>query len=139
MAATTYTIQNVLNALIRGQAFTQPSELWVALHTGSPGLTGANEVDTGNWPSYVRRDSLQGDTQAAAWSSPDGNGITWNQKQLIFPVFDGSSPVTITHFSVFNAETGGNCLFSGALETPREIGPSQVFVSDTDKLGAQLS
>jgi len=139
MAATTYTIENVLNALIRGQAFTQSSELWVALHAGDPGKDGSNEVNTTDWPSYVRRDSLQGDTQANAWSAPDAEGITWNQKQLIFPVFDGGTEITITHFSVFDAELGGNCLFSGALETPRQIGPSQVFVSDTDKLGAKLS
>lgn len=141
MSATTYTINNVLNALIRGQAFTAPAGIYVSLHTADPGLTGANEVTVQAWPSYVRRDSLQGDTFANAWAAPDGAGTVWNQKQMIFPVFDSGTPVTITHFALFDAEAvgTGNCLASGALTTPREIGQSQVFVADTDKLGVQLS
>lgn len=138
MGASTYTIENFLNALLRGQAFVAPSALWISLHTADPGLTGANEVDTADWPSYVRRDSLQGDTKANAWSVPDGSGISWNQKQLIYPIFDGGSDVTITHFAVYDAETNGNILASGALTTARTLSSSQVFVADTDKLGVKV-
>ena len=138
MSASRHTVENIINALIRGQPFTIPSQLFVSLHTADPGQTGANEVTLAAWPSYVRRDSLEGDTRTNAWSAPDAGGITWNQKQMIFPVFDGASDVTITHFGIWDASAAGTFLTSGQLTTPRGIGPSQVFVADTDKLGVKV-
>lgn len=138
MPASTFTIDNILNALIRGQAFTAPAALWISLHTASPGGTGANEVTLAQFPSYVRRDSLQGDTKANAWAAADGQGISWNQKQLIYPVFDGASAITITHFGIWDASTAGTFLSYGALTTPRLLDTSQVFVADTNKLGVQV-
>lgn len=138
MSASTHTIENILNALMRDGLFTSPSELWISLHTADPGLTGTGEVTTVAWPSYERRDSLQGDTKSNAWSVPDIDGITYNQKQLIFPVFNGASSVTVTHFGIWSAGTGGDFIASGILTTPREIGASQVFVADTDKLGVKV-
>lgn len=138
MGATTYTIANVIDAQLRGQAWQAPAALYVALHTADPGLTGASEVSAAAFPSYVRRDSLQGDSAANAWSAADAEGKSFNQKQLIFPVFDGASDLTITHFAVWDAASGGNCLFSGALTTARTLSASQVFVADKDKLALQV-
>jgi hypothetical protein len=138
MAASRHTVENILNALMREGSFVAPSELWISLHTADPGETGGNEVDTTDWPSYERRDSLQGDTKDNAWSVPDVDGITFNQKQLIFPVYNGTGSVTITHFGIWGAATGGTFIASGELTTPREIGPSQVFVADFDKLGVKM-
>lgn len=138
MAASRHTVENVINALIRGQAFIVPAGLFVSLHTSDPGQTGTGEVTTAAWPSYVRRDSLQGDTKANAWAEADVDGVSWNQKQLIYPVFDGGSEITITHFALWSALTAGTYLVNGALTTPRLIGPSQVFVADTNKLGVKV-
>jgi hypothetical protein len=138
MSASRHTIENILNALMRDGTFTAPTELWVSLHTADPGETGSDEVTTVAWPSYERRDSLQGDTKNNAWSEPDVEGKSSNQKQLIFPVFNGPSNVTVTHFGIWNAATAGTFLTAGALLTPREIGTSQVFVADFDKLSVKV-
>lgn len=138
MSASRHTVENIINALMRGQPFQAPAELWISLHTADPGDDGDHEVDLAAWPSYVRRDSLEGDTMGAAWSAPDVEGITWNQKQMIFPVFDGASDITITYFGIWDASNAGTFLTSGQLTTPRAIGPSQVFVADTDKLGVKV-
>lgn len=139
MSASRHTVENIINALIRGQAFIAPSELYISLHTADPGATGSNEIDLTSWPSYARQDSLQGDTLGNAWKAADGEGISWNQKQMIFPVFDGPTGVVVTHFGIWNAASNGIFLASGQLTTPREVGPSQVFVADTDKLGVKVS
>lgn len=135
MAASRHTVENVINALIRGQAFIAPAELYVSLHTGVPGEQGDNEVTQAEWPSYARQDSLQGMTMADAWSAPNANGVSFNQNQLLFPVFNGPDDIIITHFGIWSADTAGTFLVSGALATPRDIGESQVFVADTNKLG----
>lgn len=132
-AASNYLEGKIINLVLRGQTFTPPSAIYIALHDGDPGETGANEVTTGNWPSYVRKDSRDGDTLANAWSD-EGDGSSKNQKQLIFPVFDGGSAITVTHFSLWDAASGGNNLINKALETPRQIAPGQVYVVDIEKL-----
>ncbi len=137
MSASRVTVENILNAMILGQAFTIPTELYVSLHTADPGQAGANEVTLTEWPAYVRRDSLQGDVRTNAWSAVDVDGVTWNQKQLIFPVFDGPAAITITHFGLFDG-TAGVFLTYGALTTPRQIDASQVFVADRNKLGVKV-
>lgn len=55
MGASTYTQTNILNALLRGETMPLPTGTFVSLHTGDPGVTGANEVTTAAWPGYVRR------------------------------------------------------------------------------------
>ena len=138
MSASRHTVENIINALIRGQPFTIPSQLFVSLHTADPGQTGANEVTLAGWPDYVRRDSFQGDTRTNAWSAVDVGGVSWNQKQIIFPVFNGPAPITITHFGIWDASNAGTFLTYGALLTPRQLGTSQVFVADRNKLGVKV-
>lgn len=139
-AATTYTIENVLNALLRGGAFQAPTNVYIALHTGDPGDNGANEVTPAEWPSYVRLDSADGGTLAAAWSDPAvDNGESLNQIQRIYPVFNGPAPLIVSHFSLWDAASGGNCLLGAALTTARQINSADVFVVDTEKLTARLT
>lgn len=136
-AASNYLENMIVNSVLRGQSFTVPTEVYVALHTGNPNETGANEVDNTAWPSYNRMDSKQGDTLENAWSAPN-NGVSRNQKQLIFPVYNGTGSLTITHFSLFNAETGGQMLVGAALDTSRTIQAGDVFVVDIEKLTVQV-
>lgn len=136
-AASNYLENMIINSVLRGQAFTVPANVFVALHTGNPNETGSNEVTTAAWPSYVRMDSKAGDTLSNAWSAPS-NGISRNQKQLIFPVYNGTGTLTITHFSLFTAATGGNMLVGAALDTSRTIQAGDVFVVDIEKLTVQV-
>lgn len=136
-AASNYLENMIINSVLRGQSFAVPTDVYVALHTGNPNETGANEVNTTVWPSYVRMDSTDNGALEDAWSTPD-NGVSKNQKQLIFPVYNGASSLTITHFSLFDAATGGNMLVGAQLDTARTIQAGDVFVVDIEKLTVQV-
>jgi hypothetical protein len=112
----------------------------VALHTANPGESaGDNEVTTGAWPAYVRMDSAAGGALSAAWSDPSlADGVSKNQNQLLYPVYNGASNLTVTHFSLWDAASGGNFLVGAALSTARTIQPSDVFVIDIEKLTVRV-
>lgn len=133
-AASDYLETAIYNNLLRGVNFVPPSAIYVALHTASPGDTGDNEVGTGAFPAYVRQDAAKGSGNVAdGWTAPSG-GSGKNALQLIFPVFDGAAPLTVTHYTLWDAATGGNCLVSGQLASSRTLNPGDVFVVDVQKL-----
>ncbi|MBU9386639.1 phage tail fiber protein [Burkholderia multivorans] len=136
-AASDYTENNVINALLRGQAFPLPSKTYLSLHTANPGETGGNEVSTTVWPAYVRKDAEVGDAIGSGWAPPN-NGTTTNAKQVLYPSHNGTSAITITHFAIYDAPTGGNMLCYAALNTPRTLQPGDVFVFDVGSLTVQM-
>jgi hypothetical protein len=132
-AASDYLENALANAVLRGVAFTSPTKTYISLHTASPGDTGANEVSLAAFPAYLRKDAALGAAQSAAWTAASG-GQSKNALQLIYAVFDGASPITITHFGVWDALTAGNSLLNGALAASRTLNPGDVFVIDVQKL-----
>jgi len=140
MAASTYTRQNVVNALLRGVALPLPDTVYVSLHTADPGSTGANEVTTGAWPDYVRRDAANGiGGVASGWSATDVNGSSKNAKQITFPNNNGGGPITVTHCALWDAANAGNMICGGTLTTPRTLLVGEVLVFDTNTLSATLT
>jgi hypothetical protein len=117
MAVTTYFADKLLGVL-RGQALTPPSGLWLALHQyaeGSP--TTDNELTTALWPAYARRPL---GTLTDAWIvSPDNTSVIANANALAFPAVDGASSLYVTGFSLFDALTDGNMLLRASLITPQ--------------------
>lgn len=120
MPASTYLGNMLLDSILRGQAFTLPTSVFVALHTADPTVAGLNEVTLGNWPSYVRLEADQGTTIDQGWSAASAKS-TQNAKILLYPVQDGASDVIVTHFSVWDANTGGNMLVYGSLSASKTI------------------
>lgn len=102
----TYFANWVIDHMLRGQAFTPPSTIYVSLHTADPGDAGANEVTGGG---YAR----QAVTLAAA-----ANKATSNTAVI---EFTNMPAVTITHVGIWNAPTGGNLLMYGPLTTPKTV------------------
>lgn len=136
-AASNYLESKIINLVCRGVAFTPPAKTYVALHTANPGDTGAGEVTTTAYPAYVRQDAAKGGAQADAWVETD-NGVVKNALQLLYAMYDGAGPLTVTHFSVWDAATGGNMLVSAPLASSRTINPGDVIVVDAQKLTAQV-
>lgn len=136
-AASNYLENALINAITRGVAFTSPAKTFVALHTSNPGETGNNEVNTTAYPAYRRQDASLGGDQADAWTPPN-DGVVKNANQMIYAMYDGAAPLTVTHFSVWDAQTGGNMLFYAPLTSPRTINNGDVFVVDAQKLTAQV-
>ena len=137
-AASNYTENNVIDALLRGVAFPLPAKTYVSLHTANPGEAGGNEVTTGAFPAYVRREAEVGGAIGSGWSAPS-DGVSQNAKQLTYPGFDGASPVTVTHWAVYDASTGGNMLFYAPLQTSRQLQSGDVFVFDINALTVTMA
>jgi hypothetical protein len=80
--------------------------VWVSLHDGDPGLTGANEI-TGGSPSYAR--------QQAVWD-PAAAGVL----SLAGPeTFDVPASADVTHYGVWSAVSAGT-FYGGATLSPPE-------------------
>lgn len=135
-AASNYTENNVINSLLRGVAFPLPTKTYLSLHTANPGESGGSEVSTTNWPSYVRKDAANGEAIDTGWNEPV-DGVTTNLQQVLYPSHNGASAITITHWAVYDAATGGNMLNYAALNTPRTLQPGDVFVFDAGSLTVQ--
>lgn len=120
MPATTYLANEILDHILRGETYMAPTGVFISLHTADPGLTGANEVSTGNWPAYVRQDADGGGSPTAGFSAASAKA-TANLLKLSFPANDGASGVTVTHFGIWDASTGGNCLFADALDSSKTV------------------
>jgi hypothetical protein len=87
---------------------TRPTAWYVALHTADPGETGATAEVSGS--SYARQSTTF--TQTV-------NEVE-NDAPISFPTVTGS-PYTVTHVSVWDAVSGGNCLYKGALTVSKAL------------------
>ena len=135
-AASNYLENAVIESTLRGAAFPTITKIYVALHTNNPTDAGGNEVTSALWPSYARQDAAKGGSISSGWTAA-ADGVSKNALQLIFPVFDGSADLTVTHFSLHTALTGGNMLVYAPLQAPRTVQNGDVFVVDTQKLTVQ--
>jgi hypothetical protein len=132
-AASTYLEGKLVEHVLRNVAYTSPTKTYISLHTADPGATGANEVTTGTFPSYARKDAALGGAQSSAWTA-QASGVCKNALQLIYAVYDGASPLTITNFGIWDAATAGNNMLNGTLAASRTLNPGDVFVIDVQKL-----
>ena len=100
-------------------AVTRPTAWYVALHTDDPGETGANEVVVGTDADYVRK--------AITFDDPvTGTGMCLSDLAASWTVAAGSAGYTVTHISIWTAESAGTCLTSGPLLPNRALVASQV-------------
>lgn len=101
---------------------------WVALFTGTlSGDTPGTEVPATN--GYGRVNS------AGKWATPSAGSVS-NNATISFTTATGSwaSGAPITHFAIFDAATGGNALYYGALSDQTKTfgtGDQAVFSSGT--------
>ena len=113
-----YTEDAVLNLILRNTAWSR-SASYVALHTASPGDTGANEVSAG-W--YARK--------AISFNAATTSGAT-NDGQVTFDEVTGGSS-TVTHVSIWDASTSGNMIWWKALSSSKvlNIGAIPIIADD---------
>ncbi|WP_010278789.1 phage tail fiber protein [Paenibacillus senegalensis] len=105
-----------LNAALRGETFTAPETVYVALYTSDPTQADTGqEVDGGG---YAR--------VAITFSDPVISGlvaVTSNSTELEFPIA-ANGWGQVTHIGIRDAATGGNLLYHGSVATPRTIEPN---------------
>lgn len=127
MAALSDYLENKLvDWLLRGQTFTPPTTLYVALFTTADNDAGSArvEVSGGSYARVAVTSSLANwaGTQAAGSTvaSTGNTGTTSNNGAVTFaaPTANWGS---VVGFGIFDASTGGNELFYGALGTAKTV------------------
>lgn len=106
MPFTTSTANKIISKILRNTDFVHPSAVYVSLHTGDPGQTGANEV---SGSGYSRKQ--------VTFSSPT-NKTASNSAEVEFTNMPG---VTVTHVGIWSASTSGDFWWGGSLTTAKAL------------------
>lgn len=108
---TSYFVNKIIDHNLRGTAYTVPTNIYVQLHTTDPGSLGSSGV------------SAMTTRKAAVMSAASGGGtvltddITWAM----------TARETITHISVWDGLTGGNCLLTAELSDAKNVFSGDTF------------
>lgn len=113
----TYLRNKLVNHTWRNTGYTTPgTSIYLSLHDGDPGPTGANEVSGG---SYAR-------LQVTAWDAP-ALRATQNTNDVTFTTLTVDLG-TATNLGIWDASTSGNFLFkSDAFALPLVVGSAPQF------------
>jgi hypothetical protein len=115
----------ILDLILRGQAYTPPETVYVALFTSAEGEAGGGtEVSGGNYARASIASSManwsgtqaQGSTTASSGTS----GTIYNNGSIAYPAPAANWGV-VTYIGIFDALTGGNLLFWAPLVTAKTI------------------
>lgn len=95
---TQYLVNKLLDHTFRGVTYTPPSTVYFKGHTGDPGATGSNNA------------SAQTTRYAVTWAvAASGLILMSNNPELTL-----NASETISHGSIWDAATAGNCLWTAA-------------------------
>lgn len=111
-ALSDYSEKLLLDWLMTNGSATRPTSRHVAIYTAAPSESGGGTEVSGN--GYSRQE-----VTFSAASTP--SGTTSNNNAVSFTAAGGSWG-TITHIGIFDAATGGNLLWHGALTAPKTVG-----------------
>lgn len=124
-ALSNFLTNKLIDFVMRGQAYTAPTTVYVALatSTGSAAACGTEVAYTGYarvavTSSLTNWSGTQGATTTAVSSGTSGQ--TSNNATITFPA-PTSGPNTVTEFCVFDAATSGNLLWRAALTTSKTL------------------
>ena len=128
-AMSNYLENKLVDHIFRGQSFSAPTNLYVALFTAAPDDAGnGTEVSTTN-TGYARVTvacslaNWAGTQSAGSTTASSGTGgVTSNNAAITFPTpTGGANWGLVTHFGIFDASTNGNLLFHGALTASKNV------------------
>jgi len=105
----------IIDHLLRNQAYTPPSTVYVALFTSATDDSGGGTEVSGG--SYAR--------QAVTLSAASG-GASENSADITFPQATADWG-TITHLTLMDAESGGNMLMHTQLDASKTINNGDTF------------
>jgi hypothetical protein len=103
----------ILNHIRGGAAFSQPSGIYVKLHTGDPGENG-----TANAAGETTRQQATFGSAASGGAISNTVAVSWTNV---------STAETYSHVSLWDASTGGNCLGAGALAAAKTVAVGDNF------------
>lgn len=119
-ALSDYLEAQILNHTLRGIAMaTPPTNVYVALFTAAPSDAGGGSELTGSGYARVAVPGVAG-----SWSVPvagAGASVCTNAVIISFPTATANWAGPITHVGLFDAATGGNLLYHGALVSSKTV------------------
>lgn len=119
----------LLDWLMTTGSATRPTNWFVALYTAAPSDSGGGTEVSGG--GYARQSA----TFAAA-TSP--GGTTSNTNEITFTA-SGAAFGTVTHIGIFDASTGGNLLWYGALSASKTIADGDALVFSAGNIDLTLA
>lgn len=124
-AASTYLANKLLDYALGSDTFPFPSPVYVALNTSDPTAAGDDTEYTGG--SYARYEST---FDYAVDAATQNNAII---------TFNSLTATTITHVSIWDADTAGNMLFFGDLNDPITTANGDNLNFDTGDLDLSIA
>ena len=112
MSISNYAELEILDHLTGTAAWTAPSGVYVKLHTGDPGEAGTSNAATETTRKVV--------TFSAASSGAITSSATVEWTNV-------STTETYSHWSLWDASTAGNCLWTGALSSSAAVTAGDTF------------
>lgn len=111
-----YLENKLVDHVLRNTAYTPPTALHVALHTADPTEAGnVGEVTTAAYATYARKTlSVGAPTNGVSTNSAD---LNWTNCPVI----------TISHISIWDAASAGNCLYYGPLTAAQTMASGETF------------
>lgn len=123
MSNTSYSSREIIRLLFTAEALeTRPSDWYVGLHTGDPGVDGsANEVTGATDANYER--------VAITWDESEVSDLTRvsNDAEVVFPASGGAGSYTVQFITIWDADTAGNCLARLPLVPARAVAPAGIL------------
>lgn len=126
MAALSNYLENgIIDWLLRGQTFTPPATVYVALLTAAPSdAGGGTEVSGGSYARVSVTSNMTnwaGTQSAGSTTASSGTGgTTSNNGTITFPT-PTANWGTVTHFALYDASTSGNLLIWAALTASKTV------------------
>jgi len=112
MSISNYAENKILDHVTGEAAWTMPTTVYVKLHTGDPG-----EDATSNAATETTR-------KAASWSAASSGSIATD---ATIEWTNVSTTETYSHWSLWDASTGGNALWTGALSASAAVTAGDTF------------
>lgn len=117
MSFTTYGENLLLNWALTAGVATRPTAWFAALHTDDPTETGSvNEVLLANDAAYTAIAGRKSVTFTTATT-----GISSNVAGIAHTPDATASAYTVKHISIWDSQSGGNCLMYGQLQVAKTI------------------
>lgn len=122
------------------RSYTSPANLFIALHTSDPGDSYSSGEVSGNAYARVNAD-VDGTSGAFDAAQQPSTGYTYsaNTQTITFPTASGGNWGTITHLSIWDNNSGGNMLFSGALTASKQVLDGDTFQIQAGSLVISLT
>lgn len=109
--------ESLIDHVLRGQPYTAPGTVYIALGTAVFNDTGSAVEVSGT--GYARV-GVAGAT--ASWSAPSGTSATTSENSNVIQFgTPGGDWGTVSHVGIYDAATAGNLLFHGSLGTNRVV------------------